>query len=119
MFKKEIEEIITHLIMMQHMIDTWDEYETNITRSFNSVDFRKVIQNYKPCLCFNKLYINNFDMSGILYENIVLNNNLFIDLMENGSKYPRKECEFTSNDVWALIEQCVHILVEKQLCESM
>jgi hypothetical protein len=58
-------------------------------------------------------------MSGILYENIVLNDNLFIDLMENGSKYPRKEYEFTSNDVWALIEQCVQILVQKQLCESI
>ena len=58
-------------------------------------------------------------MSGILYENIVLNDNLFIDLLKNGSKYPRKECEFTRSDVWALIEQCVQILVAKQLCQSM
>lgn len=112
MFEKRIEEIIVHLIMTQQNIDVWEEYQTNVIRNFNSVDFRKVIENYKPCP-FRKLYVSNDRMAEILYKNIQQNNNLFVELFKGG-RYPREECDFTGNDTWALIGECVHILVQKQ-----
>lgn len=114
MFEKRIEEIIAHLIMTEKNIDTWEEYETNIIRNFKSVDFQRVIENYKPSP-FRKLYISRFDMSGILYDNIVLNDNLFVEFFKNGY-YPKQECDFTGRDTWNLVEQCVQILVQKQMC---
>lgn len=114
MSEKQIEEIIAHLIMTQQNIDDWDEYQTNIIRSFNSVDFRKVIENYEPC-AFRKLYVSKDRMAGILYNNIQQNDNLFVELFKGG-RYPRQECDFTETDTWALIEECVHIFVKKQMC---
>lgn len=114
MSAKRIEEIIVHLIMTQQNIDDWDEYQTNIIRSFNSVDFRKVIENYEPC-AFSKLYVSKDRMAEILYNNIQQNDNLFVELFKGG-RYPRQECDFTGTDTWALIEECVHIFVNKQTC---
>ncbi len=114
MSAKQIEEIIAHLILTQQNIDDWDEYQTNIIRSFNSVDFRKVIENYEPC-AFSKLHVSKDRMAKILYENIQQNDKLFVELFDGG-RYPRQECDFTGTDTWALIEECVHILVKKQMC---
>lgn len=115
MLAKRIEEIIAHLIMTEQNIDVWEEYQTNIIRNFNSVDFRKVIENYEPC-SFSKLYVSKDRMAKILYENIQQNDKIFVELFEGG-RYPRRECDFTGTDTWALIEECVHILVKKQICE--
>ena len=112
---KRIEEIISHLIMTQQKIDDWDEYQTNVIRNFNSINFCKVIENYEACV-FSKLHVSKDRMAEILYKNIQQNDNLFVELFKGG-RYPRQECEFTGNDTWALIEQCVHILVQKQTCE--
>jgi hypothetical protein len=109
---QQIEEIVSHIINSQKNIDDWEEYEENIIRNFELVNFQKIIENYKPCE-FQTIYISNYNMSGILYKNIVLNDNLFIELFKN-SRYPKKECNFTGNDVWNLIEKCVNILVKKQ-----
>ena len=98
-----IEEFIAHLIFTERNIDDWEEYETNIIRNFNSV-------NYKTCISKDR-------MAEILYKNIVLNDNLFIELFKN-VRYPRKECDFTGNDIWGLVEKCVHILVEKQMGQN-
>ena len=75
----------------------------------------KVIENYEACV-FSKLHVSKDRMAEILYKNIQQNDNLFVELFKGG-RYPRQECEFTGNDTWALIEQCVHILVQKQTCE--
>ena len=99
-----IEEIISHLIFTERNIDVWEEYETNIIRNFNSVDY--------------KSYISKDRMAEILYKNIVLNDNLFIELFKNG-RYPRKECDFNGNNIWGLVEKCVHILVEKQITKNL
>jgi hypothetical protein len=56
-------------------------------------------------------------MAEILYKNIILNDNLFIELFKNG-RYPRKEFNFTGNDIWGLVEKCVHILVKKQMGQN-
>jgi hypothetical protein len=114
MSAKRIKEIVAHLIMTQQNIDNWQEYRSNIILNFNLIDFRKVIENYKPC-AFSKLYISKDRMAKILYENIQQNDNLFVELFKGG-RYPRQECDFTGNDTWALIEECVHILVQKQTC---
>jgi hypothetical protein len=110
---KRLEEIISHLIFTERNIDNWEEYETNIIRNFNSINFQNVIENYKP-LPFRKLYISRFDMSGILHDNIVLNDKLFVELFKNGY-YPRQEKDFTGREIWELVEQCVQILVKKQI----
>ena len=39
---KRIEEIIAHLIMTEQNIDVWEEYQTNVIRNFNSINFCKV-----------------------------------------------------------------------------
>ena len=95
-----IEEIIAHLIFTERNIDVWEEYETNIIRNFNSV-------NYKSCVSKDR-------MAELLYKNIILNDKLFVELYKNG-RYPRKECDFTGNDIWGLVEKCVHILVERKI----
>ena len=99
-----IEEIISHLIFTERNIDVWEEYETNIIRNFKSINYRS--------------YVSKDRMAEILYKNIVLNDNLFIELFKNG-RYPRKECDFTGNDIWGLVEKCVHILVEKQITKNL
>lgn len=43
-------------------------------------------------------------MAEVLYKNIVLNDNLFVELFKNGY-YPRKECDFTGNDILGLVEK--------------
>ena len=111
---KRIEEIISHLIMTQQNIDDWDEYQSNIILNFNLIDFRKVIENYEPCV-FSKLHVSKGRMAEILYENIQQNDNLFVELFKGG-RYPRQGCDFNGTDTWALIESCVHILVKKQIC---
>jgi hypothetical protein len=110
---EHIEEIIAHLIFTERNIDAWEEYETNVIRNFNSVDFQRIIENYKP-LPFCKLYISRYDMSGILYNNIVLNNKLFVKFFKNGY-YPRQEKDFTGKEIWGLVDKCVQILVKKQI----
>ena len=98
-----IEEIISHLIFTEKNIDVWEEYETNIIRNFNSINYG--------------LYVSKDRMAEILYKNIILNDNLFIELFKNG-RYPRKEFNFTGNDIWGLVEKCVHILVKKQMGQN-
>ena len=98
-----IEEVISHLIFTEKNIDVWEEYETNIIRNFNLI-------NYKTCISKDR-------MAEILYKNIILNDNLFIELFKNG-RYPRKEFDFTGNDIWGLVEKCVHILVKKQMGQN-
>jgi len=98
-----IEEFIAHLIFTERNIDVWEEYETNIIRNFKLINYRS--------------YVSKDRMAEILYKNIVLNDNLFIELFKNGY-YPRKECDFTGNDIWGLVEKCVHILVEKQMGQN-
>jgi hypothetical protein len=114
---KRIEEMIAHLIFTERNIDNWEEYEMNIIRNFNSINFQNIIENYKP-LPFRKLYISRFDMAEILYKNIILNDNLFIELYKDG-RYPRKECDFNGNDIWGLVAKSVHILVEKQITKNL
>lgn len=101
---KRIEEMIAHLIFTERNIDNWEEYEMNIIRNFNSI-------NYKSCISKDR-------MAEILYKNIILNDNLFIELYKDG-RYPRKECDFTGNDIWGLVEKCVHILVKKQITKNL
>ena len=101
---KRIEEMIAHLIFTERNIDNWEEYEMNIIRNLNSID-------YKSCISKDR-------MAEILYKNIILNDNLFIELYKDG-RYPRKECDFTGNDIWGLVEKCVHILVKKQITKNL
>ncbi len=99
-----IEEIISHLIFTERNIDDWEEYETNIIRNFKSINYRS--------------YVSKDRMAEILYKNIILNDNLFIELYKDG-RYPRKECDFNGNDIWGLVAKCVHILVEKQITKNL
>ena len=85
-------------------IDVWEEYETNIIRNFKSLNYRS--------------YVSKDRMAELLYKNIILNDNLFVELFKNG-RYPRKEFDFTGNNIWGLVEKCVHILVEKQITKNL
>ncbi len=113
---QQIKEIIANLVLSQKNINVWEEYEENIIRNFEFIDFRKIILDYKPRV-LRDLYVKNYELAEILHKNFVLNDNLFIELF-GGGRYPRKEHDFTNNDVWDLVKKCVHILVEKQICEN-
>jgi hypothetical protein len=113
---QKLEKVISHIIYSQKNIDIWEEYEENLIRNFELVNFKKIIKNYKPCT-FRNLYISVYDLSGILQKNIILNDNLFVEKYENSVfRCPKKECDFTENDFWELITKCSQILVKKQQC---
>jgi hypothetical protein len=113
---QQLEEIISHIIYSLKNIDIWEEYEEYIIKNFELLNFQKIIENYKPCT-FRNIYISVYNLSGILHKNIILNENLFVEKYKNSVfRCPKKECDFTENDLWELISKCSKILVKKQQC---
>ena len=107
----KIEGIITHNIFTERNIITWDEYKNNILNNFNSINFNEQIENYTAC---NKsLYVTRPRMRTILYNSIVLNSKIFMEIGYNSYK-PREGYIITHKNIYDFIEECVVILVEKQ-----
>ena len=59
---------------------------------------KKLVLVFCSCLLIVSCNNDKKTEKEILYKNIVLNDNLFIQLFKN-SRYPRKECNFTENNV--------------------
>ena len=74
--------------------------------NLNNINFNEKIENYVSS--GKLLYVTRPRMRKILYNSIVLNNNIFIEVGYNS--YSVKE----QYDIYAFIEECIKILVKKQ-----
>ena len=106
-----IEGIIQDCIFRARNEDNWNDYKMIIMMNIHYIDLEKKIENYKPCGRY--LYVPRPRMIDILYQNIILNNNIFVELFKGGV-YPRKEQNITNTDVWGFVEVCMKMLVDKQ-----
>ena len=106
-----IEGIIQDCIFRARNEDNWNDYKMIIMMNIHGIDLEKKIENYKPCGRY--LYVPRPRMIDILYQNIILNNNIFVELFKGGV-YPRKEQNITNTDVWGFVEVCMKMLVDKQ-----
>lgn len=81
--------------------------------NLNNINFNEKIENY--VLSGKLLYVTRPRprMRKILYNSIVLNNNIFIEVGYNS--YSVKEpYDIKQRDVYNFIEECIKILVKKQ-----
>ncbi len=106
-----IEGIIQDCIFRARNEDNWNDYKMSVIKNIHGINLEEKIENYKPYGRY--LYVSRPRMIDILYQNIILNNNIFEELFKGGI-YPKKEKNITGNDVWGLVELCMIILVEKQ-----
>ena len=107
----KIENIIQNNIFTETNIIEWDEYKNSILYNISNIDFNKNIENYISKKKF--LYVSRPRMRKILYDSIVLNNNIFIEVGYN-SYLPKKKYNITHIDIYDFIEDVILILVEKQ-----
>ncbi len=109
--KLDIKKIIQNSIYSANNTNTWNEYRMNILKNLDAIDLENKIENYTPCERY--LYVSKPQLIDIIYKNIILNDKLFIELFRNGY-YPRQEYNFTGNDIWNLVDECMKIMVKKQ-----
>jgi len=110
-FNLKIERIIQHNIFTERNIIDWDEYKNNILNNFNNIIFTEQIENYIPC--DKSLYITRPIMRKILYDSIVLNTKIFMEVGYN-SYQPKEQYDIKHGNIYDFIEKCVKILVKKQ-----
>jgi len=109
-FNLKVEGIIWSVILKERNIIDWNEYKINILNNINNIDFTKKIENY---VSSGKLYVTRPKMRKILYDSIVLNNNIFVEVGYN-SYSVKEQYDIKKLDVYNFIEDCVKILVRKQ-----
>lgn len=101
----KIEGKISHIIFSKRNIQDWNDYKTNIIRDLNDID------NYEPCERI--LYVTRPRMRIVLYNSIILNNNIFTEVGYN-SYQPKEQYNIKHSDIYDFIEECIKILVKKQ-----
>lgn len=109
-----VEGIINHYIFTERNSIIWNEYKNNIINNFNNINFNEKIDNYIPC--DRILYVTRPRMRVLLYNSIVLNNNIFMEV-GYGSYKSREENNIKQRDIYDFIEECIKILVKKQKCK--
>ncbi len=107
----KIEGIIEHNIFTEHNIIDWNEYKNNILKNLNNINFNIKIENY--ILSDKTLHITRSRMRNILYNSIVLNNKIFIEVGYN-SYSAKEQYNIKQRDIYDFIEECIKILVKKQ-----
>ncbi len=110
-FNLKIEGIIQHNIFTERNIIDWDEYKNNILNNFNNINFTEQIENYIPC--DKSLYTTRPRMRKILYDSIVLNTKIFMEVRYS-SYQPKEQYDIKHGNIYDFIEECVKILVKKQ-----
>ncbi len=111
-FNLKIEGIIHHNIFIARDNTDWDNYKINILNNFeNNINFSNQIENYVES--GKKLYVTMPRMRKLLYNCIVLNKNIFIEI--GYDVYQSKEqYDVKHKDICDFIEECIKILVKKQ-----
>ena len=116
-FNLKVEGIIGSVIFTERNIIDWNEYKTNILNNLNNINFNEKIENYissgKTKAECKSLYVTKKRMRKILYDSIVLNNNIFIEVGYN-SYSVKEQYDIKQKDVYNFIEDCIKILVRKQ-----
>ena len=110
-FNLKIEGIIEHNIFTERNIIDWDEYKNNILNNFNNINFTERIENYIPC--GKSLYTTRTRMRKILYDSIVLNTKIFMEVGYD-SYQPKEQYDIKHKNIYNFIDECVKILVKKQ-----
>ena len=77
----------------------------------SNINFNEKIENYISS--GKSLHVTKIRMRKILYNNIVLNNNIFIEV-GYGSYSIKEQYDIKQRDVYNFIEECIKILVKKQ-----
>jgi hypothetical protein len=110
-FNLKVEGIIQHNIFIERSIINWNDYKNNILNNFNNINFNIQIENY---ISSNKsLHVTRIRMRKILYNSIVLNENIFIKVGYD-SYSPKEQYNIKLQDVYIFIEECIKILIKKQ-----
>jgi hypothetical protein len=110
-FNLKVEGIIVSVIFTERNIIDWNEYKINILNNLNNINFNEKIENY---ISYGKsLHVTKIRMRKILYNSIVLNNNIFIEV-GYGSYSIKEQYDIKQRDVYNFIEECIKILVKKQ-----
>jgi len=110
-FNLKIEGIISHSIFTTRNNITWDDYKKDIKNNLNNIDLNNKIKNYEPC--GSSLYVTRSRMRIVLYNSIVLNNNIFVEVGYN-SYQPKEQYDISHKDIYDFIEECIKGLVKKQ-----
>ena len=79
--------------------------------NLNNINFNEKIENYISS--GKSLHVTKIRMRKILYNSIVLNNNIFIEV-GYGSYSIKEQYDIKQRDVYNFIEECIKILVKKQ-----
>ena len=108
----KIEGIIFHNIFIERNIIDWNDYKNNILNNLNNINFNEQIENY-ILPCGKSLYVTRAKMRILLYNSIVLNEKIFIEV-GYGSYQPKEEYNIKQKDIYNFIEECIIILVIKQ-----
>jgi len=110
-FNLKVEGIIVSVIFTERNIIDWNEYKINILNNLNNINFNEKIENYISS--GTSLHVTKIRMRKILYNSIVLNNNIFIEV-GYGSYSIKEQYDTKQRDVYNFIEECIKILVKKQ-----
>ena len=110
-FNLKIQGIIEHNIFTEKHIADWNVYKINILNNFNNINFTEQIENYIPC--DKSLYTTRPRMRKILYDSIVLNTKIFMEVGYS-SYQPKEQFNITHSNIYDFIEECIKILVKKQ-----
>jgi hypothetical protein len=110
-FNLKVEGIVVSVIFRESDITDWNEYKINILNNLNNINFNEKIENYVSS--GKLLYVTRPRMRKILYNSIVLNNNIFIEV-GYGSYRIKEQYDIKQRYVYNFIEECIKILVKKQ-----
>ena len=111
-FNLKVEGIVGSVIFRERNITDWNEYKINILNNLNNINFNENIDDYISAGRSLQLTTRP-RMRRILYNSIVLNNNIFIEV--GYDSYSIKEhYDIKEQDVYNFIEECIKILVRKQ-----
>jgi len=107
----KIEGIIGHSIFTARHNISWDDYKNDIICNLREIDFYDKIENYTSC--GRSLHVTRPRMRTLLYNSIVLNNNIFYEVGYNSYK-AKEQYVIKHHDIYDFIEECIKVLVKKQ-----
>jgi hypothetical protein len=110
-FNLIVEGIIVSNIFSESKVIDWNEYKINILNNINNINFNEKIENYISS--GKTLHVTRKRMRKILYDSIVLNNNIFIEIGYDSYSI-KEQYNIKQRDVYIFIEECIKILVKKQ-----
>ncbi len=104
--------IIQDNISKESYIKDWNEYKNNILNNLSNINFNTEIENY---ITYGKaLHVTKKEMKELLYNCIVLNNNIFVETTRYGIYSFKEEIDIKQQDINNFIDVCIGILVKKQ-----